>query len=490
MKVAIQKTAEDGTTELVECPEYDSTQEASKELPAAKVTAFSLLDDFIHTVPCAIIDGSFHIFDTEKKYYRPFDKNGLETFLLRRYYYAVSTTGSLRIVKNCAELILRHPFQEAMSAEKNMILCFPNGYLSLADVEQIRFFLYDYSRFNPFPTYQIKCDQFPIVNNWESMKSLPTPYMDNFVRTCACGIPKFEERVWEMLGYLLSPDRNGKCFFLLQGCPNSGKSVFGRFIQELLPDYKIANLDVDQLNKRNATKQLVGKSINISMDLPNKPLAPLAIRNIKLITGNDTLTVEHKNGDYETYKGNCTFLFATNHALTLRGSDSGLEERIVCIPFTYSLPPKHRNPYLLDLLLAEKNYIVAKALAHYRDLRNNGYVFSGSEYERFMPKVRYLPAESDDLDTNLCDFVDNRCEFVAQDKGIHTEDLYDAYRKFCKDYNETPIDNATSFSRRLLRCYGDRLVKEKWRKPGEQNSKWGFKGILLQAMSEVKVYNV
>ena len=144
--------------------------------------------------------------------YRPLDKNDLETFLLRRYYHLISSTGSLRIVKTSAELILRHPFPKAKSAEQNMILCFPNGFLSLGQIEQIQFFLYSHSQFNPFPTYQVQCNQFPIMSSWEAMKTLPTPYMDAFLRTSACGIPKFEDRVWEMLGYLLSPDRNGKCF--------------------------------------------------------------------------------------------------------------------------------------------------------------------------------------------------------------------------------------------------------------------------------------
>lgn len=505
MKVAVRNLLLDGVTEQVRVEEYDSTQDVSETLPFLKTNAFVLLEHFLKTVPCANIDGVFHIFDSQKNIYRPFAKKELEEFLITRYYRAISLSGSLRVVKECVELIIRHTYKEEQSAEKRQLLCFPNGFLSLANIEQINFFPYSYPvynarpidtinyiypPFNPYPTYQINCSNFPIASTWEAMKDLPTPHMDSFLRTCAYGTPNFEKRAWEMLGYLLSPDRNGKCFFVLQGLPNSGKSIFGRLIQELLPDYKIANLDVDQLNKKKATKRLVNKCINISMDLPNKPIAPPTIRSIKLITGNDTLTIEHENGDFETYKGNCTFLFATNHAITLRGSDSGFEERLVCIPFRYSVPHKHRNPYLLELLLKEKDYIVAKALAYYRDLRNNGYVFSGSEYELFKPKVRYLPTEAEDMDAGLCDFIDNRCEFVSQENGIHTEDLYNAYRQYCKDYNETPIDNANSFSRRLMRCYGDRLVKEKWRKPGEQNPKWGFKGILFQAMREVKIYNV
>lgn len=226
------------------------------------------------------------------------------------------------------------------------------------------------------------------------------------------------------------------------------------------------------------------------MDLPNKALTPLAIRNIKLITGNDDITVEHKNGTYERYHGNCKFLFATNHTLTLRGSDSGLEERLICIPFIRSISPQQRNYHLLDNLLLEKDYIVAKALAYYRDLRNNNYVFSGSQYDLCKARIRYLPLDAEDIDASLCDFIETCCVFTSQDTGIHTEDLYNAYRKYCKDNNTTPIDNQPAFSRRMLRCYKDQIVKKKWRKNGARDPQWGFQGILFQPIQDIKVYNV
>lgn len=460
-----------------------------KEEKNPKVTAFTLLEDFCKTVSCVYIDGALHLFERNSECYRPVTQKCLEDFLLAKYYAEASQSGSLRIIKTCAELIMRYTFPQVLSAEKQMILCLQNGYIPLSDMENAVFCPYNYAQYNPFPTYQIQAPGLPTMTDWGAAKYLPTPWMDAFLRSSACGIPKFEERIWEMLGYLISPDQNGKCFFVLQGLPNSGKSLLGKFLQELFPEYKIATLDIDQLSKRNATSQLMNKSLNISMDLPNKALSPLAIRNIKLITGGDTITVEHQNGSYETYQGNCKFLFATNHALTLRGSDSGLEERIVCVPFTYSIPPQQRNLNLLNCLLSERNSMIAKALAYYRDLRNNGYVFSGSEYELFKPRIRYLPTEADDTDASLCEFVESQCEFVSQENGIYTQDLYNAYRRFCKDCNETPIDNENSFSRHLLHCYSDRVRKDKWRKPGE-SPKWGFKGILLQPIEEVKIDKV
>lgn len=460
----------------------DVSKEQPVQNPCIKPTAFTLFQSFCEMNMCVNINGKPHLFDSEIGCYRPFDKNRLINFLFKTFYNVAAQSGSLRIIKGCAELIMLNNFPEVYSAESQMILCFQNGFLPLSNIDQTQFATYQY---NPYPTYKITAQGFFNMSNWGAAKGIATPYMDSFLAASANGLPKFQERVWEMIGYLVSPDRYGKCFFILQGVPNSGKSVLGSFIQALFPQYRVSNLNIDQLNKKTASSQLMDKSINISMDLPNKALAPIAIRNIKQITGNDQITVEHSNGAFENYSGHCKFLFATNHALTLRGADSGLEERIVCIPFTYSIPATQRNPSLLYCLLNEKDSIVAKALAYYRDLRYKGYIFSGSEYELFKPRIRYIPTEAEDSDSSLCEFVETRCEFVSDDKGIHTADLYKNYIQFCKELNITPIDNERSFSRRLVRCYGEQLVKKKWRKNGESTPQWGFTGIAIQPVITV-----
>lgn len=486
MKDDIVKTSEADSVEVIKNEKVGVKKSAEKP-SKTKITAFTLFEqfNFNYANSCVRIGGVLHIWDMQKQCYCKADKDEIVSFLMRNYYNIISQTGTLRIAKACAEIIMQCPYTECYSAEQKMILCLANGYLDFSAIEKTFFYDYNYNKFNPVPTFLLNCNGFPTMTNWSAAKELPTPWMDSYLRSAAYGIPQFQKRFWEMLGYLIAPDRNGKCFFVLQGVPNSGKSLIGRFLQVLFPQNRIANLDIDQLNKQKSTENLINKSINISMDLPNKALAPSAIRNIKLITGNDTITVEHKNGEYKTYDISCKFLFATNHALTLRGADSGLEERMVCIPFTCSIPEANRMPNLLDKLLEEGGFIVAKALAYYIDLRKRNYIFSGSESSIFKPRIRYLPIEAEDIDANLCEFIENNCAFVSQEKGMHTEDLYRAYCQFCKENNETPINNVNSFSRRLLTCYGDRLSKDKWRKKGEEIPKWGFLGILIQPMKDI-----
>lgn len=323
--------------------EKNNTKEAGSAVPA-KLTAFDIVNAFYQEGRLANIDGVLHWLNPELGYYCPVQKYDLEKYLLFRYYQMVARTRSMQIVKTCADIILHFSLPPISSAEKEMIMCLQNGYIDLKNIEQTRFVAYYEPPYLPNPaTYLIIANGNMDMTDWGFAKTISTPKMDNFVGTIAQRNQEIINRIWQMIGYLLTPDIDGKCFFLLQGLPNSGKSILGNFIKMLMPDNKIESLDIDQLGKRTATSLLVNKCLNISMDLPNKVLSPLAIRNIKLMTGNDDITVEYGNGKYLRYHGRCKFLFATNHALTLRGSDAGLEERIICIPFTNSIPIAKRD---------------------------------------------------------------------------------------------------------------------------------------------------
>ena len=482
-----EETGELGISMHVETEEEITSSEAqtNSKVRFVKPTQFDMLNAFFSNVQHANIDGVLHIFSPEDGYYKPVDQRDLEDYLLNNFYDMVVQSGSMRIVKACAELILRRKSTAVISAEKQQILCFANGFLPITNTEQTSFMPYNPST-NVYPTYCIKADGFLNMSLWSTAKAWPTPWMDWFINGISAGNQDVATRIWQMIGYLLTPDVNGKCFFVLQGVPNSGKSVLSNFIAALLPDHRIASLDIDQLGKKHATSELVSRSINISNDLPNKPLSSLAIRNIKLMTGNDDITVEYPNGRLMKYHGNCKFLFSTNHALTLKGTDDGFLERLVCIPFTSSVPASQRNRMLMQYLLNEKDLIVAKAIAYYRDLRLNNYVFAGTGTDVCDAKIRYLPTEADDTDANLCQFVDEKCQFT-ENARTYTSELYNAYTSFCRLHGYTPIDNIASFSRRLNRCYADKVTKNRWRDTDGDNQN-GFCGITIRP-DPFNIYN-
>ena len=125
-------------------------------------------------------------------------------------------------------------------------------------------------------------------------------------------------RIWEMIGYLVAPDIMAKKFFLLQGPSNTGKSVLGRFIQNIFPKGQVTGLSLSQLGDANLPAEFMGSRLNLSMDLSNNKTDPKAIERIKLLTGNDLISQNIKYKDNRSYNGQCKFLFSTNHPIRLK----------------------------------------------------------------------------------------------------------------------------------------------------------------------------
>lgn len=453
----------------------------------AKISIFEFAELVKKYIYFAYIDEKLHVLDIAQNFYVPVEKKALENFILNRFYNTVVQTGTPKSASACADLLMKLPCGSYYSSDVENILCLQDGYIFLRDLNQARLIQYstDYLPFYPYRTYTILANAIAGITDWEYARKINCPHMDQFLHSISAGNPLIVQRIWEMIGYLITPT-NQKHLFILSGVPNSGKSVLGNFIRGLFPKNQIENLDIDQLGKRTATSRLIGKSVNISMDLPNKALSPLAVRNIKLITGNDSITVEYGNGGYESCHIACRFLFATNHPLTLKGADSAFERRIIFIPFSKSIAPRDQNPNLLQNLFSERDWIVAKALAHYRDLRLNNFQFAGTGFPQFKPNIKYLPTAADDIDAHLCEFVDTECIIgLSSENRTYTSELYNAYREFCSEKSYTPLNQEAAFSRALNKCYGEQIQKARWRSGTENQN--GFLGIVLKNAAVFRV---
>ena len=397
---------------------------------------------------------------------------GLENYILNFYGEFIRSNSTYTAAKQCVKLVLAREWPRYSSASKNNFLCFSNGYINLQNLPTITPQLYTDGSVIPYSTFQLNC-AWPFDQN---SQSFDCRVMDDFVSRIADKNPKVIARIWEMLGYLLSPI-NQKCFFLLQGVPNSGKSVLANLIRSYYPPDQIENLDIDQLGKRTATSQLVHKSINMSMDLPNKTLPALAVRSIKMITGQDDITVQFRNDSYRSCNVNCRFMFATNHPLTLRGRDDAFTDRIVCIPFKVSIPREQRDSGLLQNLIAERDNIFLKAMAYLRQLHMNKYVFTGTDDVLFEPDIYYVPNEEEEAMGHVIEFIEDECDFV-ENWGTYSADLFYAYGIFCKKKNYTPINTPGSFISKFKKACGPQVADHRWR-VGDSNLR-GLRGVRLK----------
>ena len=275
-----------------------------------------------------------------------------------------------------------------------------------------------------------------------------------------------------MIGYLLTPDTNAKAFFLLQGVPHSGKSILGRFLESYFSPGKITALDISRLGGQFLPDAITSSWLNLSMDLSDKPLTPGSIANIKMITGGDRSTQEAKYKDAQFYRSHCKLLFSTNHKLKLREKDPAFLERIVCIPFKYTIPRQEQDTELLQKLLYEKEAAAMKGFIYYKGLRENKYQFSGTG--NILPDIEYQMKPN----AIVREFVEERCEFVPYDSGeTYTQDLHEAYVAFCNKNGYFPQEIG-GFSQIFSAVCEGKVRKHRWNK-GEKDNFRGYKGVIL-----------
>lgn len=268
-----------------------------------------------------------------------------------------------------------------------------------------------------------------IEANYLPFSNLETPIFDNFVNSITGGDLTLAERILQFIGYVLTPDSNAKCLFLLQGVGDSGKSVFANFLQKLFNDDSVVQLESSFFGEKFTTAELIGKALCYMPDIPPSPLDNSSVSRLKLITGNDRLKVHKKNEGNSDLITSAKFVIATNHALLTKTKDEPFFNRVVTIPFKFAVPRHKRIMNLDDLLLQERDAIVTKAINAYFRLVDNGYKFAGD----YHPNEIISATETNDLDYTLQIYEFTKNKFITNENGIVF--VEDAFNLFCEIFN-------------------------------------------------------
>ena len=99
------------------------------------------------------------------------------------------------------------------------------------------------------------------------------PMFDAFLDSISLGDPLLKKRLWEVLGSCIVPDQNVKSFPVLQGAPNSGKSVYGNFARGCFVGDVVSALEINDLGGNFVLSDLVAKKLCLDLDLPADPFS-------------------------------------------------------------------------------------------------------------------------------------------------------------------------------------------------------------------------
>ena len=356
-------------------------------------------------------------------------------------------------------------------------ISFENGCL---DIKTFAFFQNSPQNFSDF---YLKCSYV----NYTSFHTCP--HFVSFLDQLTGGDKILTQRIWEMIGYCLTPDIEGKVIFVLQGVPNSGKSLLIRFLTMLFPENHVTSMDIHELDRNFAPSELINKYICIFPDMPSNVLGSKPISKLKQFSGNDRVSADVKYKNRAKFTSHAKLICATNHPFKISEQDEALDERLVAIPFNYSIPKEKQDPHLIHQLWDERDAIVSIALAYYRQLVVNHYKFSGY-YPINTIVSKIVTGNSLDMQADVFAFLE---EYYCYYKDIcipgnEAEDernnknrsfVEDMYRLFSSIYYTI---NKNTFSSLCVKYFDGNplIIKTKHRRYSHENAISCFDGLVLK----------
>jgi putative DNA primase/helicase len=393
--------------------------------------------------------------------YAPVTVDQLKRYVMEICRSSVQKEGSPKLIDQVIAF-LKDEGRIEMSEVDRGFVSFCNGLLRLADGKLLP------HTAGIFSTARVEANYAPQLAGQH-------PLFSRFLSQVSGGDATLEQRIWQMIGYALVPDTNAKAFFLLQGVPNSGKSLLGEFLTRLMPLDAVTSLSLNDLGRNFGPSELVGKLLCLSMDLPAMPWDSKAVGMLKALTGNDLVTADVKYQPRAKFRNSATFLFGTNHAVTLTQSDPAFLQRLVVIPSRHTVPREQQDRQLLEKLLTERDAIVVTAIRAYWGLRQANYVFAGDF------RLNEVIARDDQAAVPLSQAV---AEFVCADCVLEPNAetfTADLHRAFSVRY---PGTSYTAFAAQLVtyldNTFPGKVAKHRSRRPGEVNPISLLKGIRLR----------
>lgn len=147
--------------------------------------------------------------------------------------------------------------------------------------------------------------------------------------------------------------------FVLYGNGRNGKSTFLDVLRAVIGRDAYSTVSMAKLDKEFSLVNIDGKLANIVEETPNDEINA---EIFKTLVGGGEVQAAHKGFDEYTFRCNARFVFACNDMPVFRDKSTGLEERLVFMPFDRYFEEHERDTKMTEKLLSELSGILNWAL--------------------------------------------------------------------------------------------------------------------------------
>lgn len=291
-----------------------------------RITAAALKNKVLSSACLVVCDGVIYCYDG--KCYQALSESRIKQLILAICENELNKKGRFELVLGAMNFILSEPrIQLTENILNRRIVTFLNGNL---DIETGEFTRHSSS---VFTTHTLQCNYIPHNELAE------TPVFDALLHRISGGDVGVEQRIWEMFGYCLVPDTRAKKGFALQGRKHSGKTLLCDFLATFFPSHVVSALPAHDFSAHFSLSELEGKALCISGDMSAEPLNNRTVGNIKQLSGNDLISAAKKYKDNRQFRYGGKLILVSNHQILIQRYDDAFWDRLVAVPFPYTVPP-------------------------------------------------------------------------------------------------------------------------------------------------------
>lgn len=267
--------------------------------------------------------------------------------------------------------------------------------------------------------------------------------------------------ILKYMAYCMTTDYGLKCFMVLVGQSNTGKSVLIRFFENLIGSQNTSSLSMHDLNMRFYPSQLYNKLLNSCAD--NKTLPLNSIENLKKITGGDQIMHEKKGKEPFFFTPFAKLLFSFNQLpLQLEEKSNAFYKRMRVLFMNTEL--FLNNKYVDDLCSDES---IEETIPYLLKLLPLSEIPRTEVSDKC---VEMLRIDSD----SIHDFIVNRC-VEDENESVAKDDFYQNYIEYCSERGRE-AHRKHSFMRNM-RSLGYSEIRN-------ENRKYCWKGLRMKRGDE------
>lgn len=246
----------------------------------------------------------------------------------------------------------------------------------------------------------------------------------------------------DWFGYVLSGRTDLQKILLMVGPMRSGKGTIARVLTALVGKANVSGPTMSGLTTNFGMADLIGKSLAVVADarLPRQG-AETIVERLLTISGEDAVTVDRKHRDPWSGRLPARFMLLSNELPAFKDSSGAIASRLIVLTMTISNLGREDTNLERDLA-GEMPGILNWALDGLDRVRKNRRL---SEPASSAEAVDLLAASVSPIKA----FISECCE-LDQDATTPKNDLYQAWRDWCKEEGRDHPGTKPTFSRDLF----------------------------------------